>query len=58
MIKNVLKVFGPERIILGSDTPYGRNNLNLVISHVRRLGLSERETAMILGDNLRDILML
>lgn len=58
MIKNVLKVFGRERIILGSDTPYGRNNLNLVISHVGKLGLSERETAMILGENLRNILKL
>lgn len=58
LIRQALKEFGPRRLTMGSDTPYGRNNVSLVISRVRSLDLPDAEEEMILGNNLRSILEL
>ncbi len=58
LIKHALKEFGPRRLTMGSDTPYGKNNVSLIISRVRNLGLPDAEKEMILGNNLKNILML
>jgi predicted TIM-barrel fold metal-dependent hydrolase len=58
LIKHALKEFGPRRLIMGSDTPYGRNNISLIISRIRSLDLPDTENEMILGNNLKNILML
>lgn len=53
-----VKVFGAERLIFGSDTPYGKDNqLNNMI-HVKRLPIKEVEKEMILGMNIKNILSL
>lgn len=58
LIKSALKEFGPRRLTMGSDTPYGKNNVSLIISRVRSLDLPEAEKEMILGNNLKNILEL
>lgn len=55
-VRLALETFGPGRIVMGTDTPFGRNNLSVAISRIRSLGLPARETGMILGDNMRGIL--
>ena len=50
--------FGAEKVIMGSDTPYGKNNLSNVISNVKSLAISSHEKELILGDNMRDLLRL
>jgi len=55
-IKLAVKEFGPERVIMGSDIPYGKNNLQKVIEGIRSLNLSARETELILGNNLMNLL--
>jgi len=57
-IKHALKEFGPGRLTMGSDTPYGINNVRLIISRIRSLDLSDTEKEMILGNNLKSILEL
>jgi len=50
-----LEAFGPDRLLLGSDTPYGRNNLKKIIARVRGLDISDEDKALILGGNARRI---
>jgi predicted TIM-barrel fold metal-dependent hydrolase len=57
-VRKAVDHFGAERIILGSDTPYGRDNLKLNLQRVRALGLSKRDAGMILGGNMRRLLNL
>ncbi len=48
--------FGADRIVLGSDTPFGRNNLRKNIERVEGLPLSQDEKSKILGMNLAELL--
>jgi uncharacterized protein len=57
-VKLAIKEFGSERIIMGSDIPYGENNIMRVIEEIRSLNLGERETELILGNNLKNILFI
>jgi predicted TIM-barrel fold metal-dependent hydrolase len=51
-----LKHFGPNRIILGSDIPYGQNNLNINIERVKKLNITSKERDLILGGNIKKLL--
>ncbi len=51
-----LKEFGAGRLVMGSDTPYGKNNTRHIIERVNNLKISQREKEMILGSNLKNIL--
>jgi hypothetical protein len=57
-IRKANKVFGPGRVIMGSDAPYGKNNITEIMSRIMSLNLCDDERDMILGNNLRDILMI
>jgi predicted TIM-barrel fold metal-dependent hydrolase len=50
-----LETFGVNRLLLGSDTPYGRENLRAAIARVRGLKISDGEKALILGGNARRV---
>ncbi len=59
--KRVLKAinyFGADKIIMGSDTPYGKNNLQKNIDRVKGLKIESDEKDMILGENLKRLLKL
>jgi predicted TIM-barrel fold metal-dependent hydrolase len=51
-----INYFGPDRILFGSDVPYGQNNQRLNIERVKNLDISEVDKDKILGDNMRAIL--
>ncbi len=51
-----LKEFGAGRVVMGSDTPYGKNNTKHIIERINNLKISQRDKDMILGENLKNIL--
>jgi uncharacterized protein len=53
-----LKHFGSDRLILGTDTPYGKNNLSINMNRVKLLNISEEEKKRILGLNIAEIVKL
>ncbi len=55
-LKNALRHFGARKIVLGSDIPYGKDNLRLNIERVRALPISDEEKDLILGENLHNLL--
>ena len=57
--KRVLKAinyFGAEKILMGSDTPYGKDNLKKNIDRIRSLDISTKEKELILGENMKRLL--
>jgi uncharacterized protein len=56
-IKKAINEFGSGRIIMGSDAPYGKNNVKEILSRIMSLGLPDNECEMILGNNLNSILL-
>jgi len=57
-IQKAIKEFGAGRIVMGSDAPYGVNNAGEIISRIKSLNLKDNEYEMILGNNIRSILMI
>jgi predicted TIM-barrel fold metal-dependent hydrolase len=55
-LKNAIARVGADRLILGSDTPYGRGNLKINLERIDRLDISESEKSMIKGDNMHRLL--
>jgi len=55
LVQRALDIFGAERLLLGSDTPYGRDNLRMSIERVRGLDISDENKALILGGNARRV---
>ncbi len=47
---------GAQKIVLGSDTPYGKDNLRLNLKQVKALPISDEEKDLILGRNLHNLL--
>lgn len=55
-ILKALQFIGAKNLLLGSDNPYGRNNLKTNIERISRLDISEQEKQSILGNNLFHLL--
>jgi len=56
-IRTALDHAGADHVLLGSDTPYGRDNLRRNIEKMRRLGgLTEADRDRVLGGNLHALL--
>ena len=51
LVERALGIFGAERLLLGSDTPYGRDNLRTSLERVDGLRIPSAEKALILGGN-------
>jgi len=51
-----LEAFGPERVMLGSDTPFGRDTLKRNIAKIKRMDIPAEEKALILGGNAARLL--
>ena len=57
--KRILKAinhFGAHHVVLGSDTPYGRHNLQKNIQRLERMNLSTIERELVLGGNMKNLL--
>jgi predicted TIM-barrel fold metal-dependent hydrolase len=48
-IVRAVRHFGPDHVLMGSDTPYGRDAMARSVQHVRALGLSAGDERAILG---------
>jgi len=57
-ILKAINLFGAERVILGSDTPFGKDNLKKNIERVKRLPISQEQKELILGNNFQSLLNL
>lgn len=55
-ILKAINLFGAEKVMLGSDTPFGKDNLKRNIQRVKRLPISQQEKNLILGDNFQSLL--
>jgi predicted TIM-barrel fold metal-dependent hydrolase len=55
-LNKALHHFGARRLILGSDTPYGKDNLRLNLERVKALPISDEEKDSILGRNMQNLL--
>ena len=55
-LKRAINQLGYEQFIMGSDTPYGRDNLSLNIKRVNELPLSQDEKDAILGATMKYLL--
>ena len=55
-VLKAIDYFGADKIILGSDTPYGKDNLKKNIARLEKLPLDQEDKNMILGLNLKEIL--
>lgn len=53
LVERALAVFGAERLLLGSDTPYGKDNLKRSVERVLRLAIPAADKALVLGGNAR-----
>jgi len=51
-LQAVLAACGAERLILGSDTPYGSNNIPLILNRLEKLSISEDQKEQIAEKNL------
>jgi predicted TIM-barrel fold metal-dependent hydrolase len=55
-LRRALERFGAGRLILGSDAPFGQDNLARGIARIRSLDISEIDRELILGGNLERLL--
>ena len=55
-VLKAIKYFGADKILMGSDTPYGKNNLQKNIDRIKSLDISTKEKELILGGNMRKLL--
>ncbi len=57
-LTKAIACFGAQKIIFGSDTPYGKESLRINLQRVKSLSRSEEEKQGILGENLQKLLQL
>ena len=56
MLKRAWGNFGAERILLGSDAPYGADNINLAISQMREVGMNNDKIELVCSKNIQKLL--
>lgn len=56
MLVKAWKNFGAERILLGSDAPYGSDNIKLAINQMREAGMNDDEIELICSKNIQKLL--
>lgn len=55
-VKNAIAKVGCSRLILGSDSPYGKDNIKRNLDMLRQFSLSDEDIDKISGQNIIDIL--
>ena len=55
-LNKAIEYFGAERILLGSDTPFGPNSLEVNIKRIKNLDIDDTDKELIFGKNFRKIL--
>lgn len=57
-LMNAIEFVGASNVTLGTDTPYGKDNVKKNIDRIRSLEISTKDKELILGENMRAILKL
>ncbi len=55
---DAIRFVGAGNVTLGSDTPYGKENLEKNIERIKELDISAEEKDLILGGNMKELLKL
>lgn len=55
-MKKALNTVGSEKIILGSDCPYGTDNIEVNIERLKNLSISTQDMNNILSENIIRVL--
>lgn len=58
IVKKAFKAVGSEKLILGSDTPYGIDNIQKIQNRLNQLSLPQKDLDNIMGNNLAKLLKL
>lgn len=58
IIKKALKTVGSKKLILGSDTTYGNNNIQKIQNRSQKLSLVNKDIDNIMGENIAKLLKL
>lgn len=58
MLKHALRYYGAARLVMGSDTPYGKDNMERIQRRLLKLKVPKQERRKIMGDNLKWLLKL
>lgn len=58
IVKKAFKAVGSTKLILGSDTPYGIDNIQKIQNRLKQLSLSQKDLDNIMGNNLAKLLRL
>lgn len=56
MLKKAYDLLGADRLILGSDSPYGSNNIEKAVNKLKALNMSESEINKVCGENIEKLL--
>ncbi|HUT80351.1 MAG TPA: amidohydrolase family protein [Candidatus Bathyarchaeia archaeon] len=57
-IKKAISNFGADHVIMGSDSPFGYDNLQNIMSKIRSFDIPQEEKDLIMGGNIARILKL
>ncbi len=57
-LRMALRRFGPARLVMGSDAPFGKENTRAAIARVKRLRIPEESKRLILGGTMARLLSL
>jgi len=55
-IRDAIEYFGCDKLIFGSDNPFGINSIEKTIDLIMKLSITEDDKNKILGKNIQDIL--
>lgn len=55
-IVKAIECMGSNHLLMGSDTPYGKNSLSKSIDRIKRLNIPENDKTLILGENMKNLL--
>lgn len=55
-VMDAINFVGATNVTLGTDTPYGKDNLKKNINRIRSLDISAKEKELILGENMNKLL--
>jgi predicted TIM-barrel fold metal-dependent hydrolase len=55
-LMDAIRFVGAENVTMGTDTPYGKDNLQKNIDRIKNLDISIEEKDLILGENIRQLL--
>lgn len=58
IVKKAFKILGSTKLILGSDTPYGIDNIQKIQNRLKQLSLPQKDLDNIMGNNLAKLLRL